>query len=194
MTLRRLGRVFGYAALLSDEEQVTFTLFHHQVSSAATVFQRNRRIALAGDQIRAVWMYCVRGDDNDWRRFLACGICWISPFRIAVHVKQFALLIGKSKSSVNIVLTKLGYVTTPTQHSDADRLCDLIPYLRRQPLELRHWVIREMVEPPRDVAGPETHENERADTDLEGDGDETIWELTADFASCDDPSIDWYNE
>jgi hypothetical protein len=192
MSFGGLARVVGYAGFLADEEQATFSLFHQQLSSAATRYQRNRRFALAADQIRAAHTYCVRGDDNDWRRFLACGICWISPFRIAVHVKQFALLIGKSKSSVNGVLTKLGYVMTPTRPCDVDRLSDLIPYLRNDPRQLRHWAIRQTLAPQGHIAGLSTDEDTEADADPTGDGDDLFWESVAGFVARDESPIDWY--
>jgi len=90
------------------------------------------------DSIRA---FAERDDENDWRRFLVCVVCWLDS-AIAINTRQLRLLVSKCKSSINGSLQKMGYCTN-TSHSESWRvLFPHIPLLKDQFCELRRWTIR----------------------------------------------------
>jgi hypothetical protein len=130
-------------SFLSPVDLRYYLVMRQQLSSKAARFQRNRRLQLAQEQIAAIKVFCIRGQDDDWTRCLTCGICWLGATRIAVHTKQFASMIGKSKSSVNNVFLMLNYASVPVTSADAQLLQSLIPFLKSRSQELRHWAVRE---------------------------------------------------
>jgi hypothetical protein len=159
------GPGFFCLSFLSPDDRLTYLALHQQLGSPETRFQRHRRLSLAREQMNTIQAFCARGWDDDWTRYLACGVCWLSPTRVAIHVRQFAFTIGKSKSSVNGVMARLNFVANPARGPDAHELMEHIPCLRRRPGELKHWEIRERVEcigpavvcPP--PAGPDAQPN-----------------------------------
>jgi hypothetical protein len=110
-------------------------------AAPAARFQRHRRLSLAQEQMNTIRVFCARGQDDDWTRYLACGVCWLWSTRVT----QFAFAIGRRKSSVKRVMAKLNFVAHPAQGSDANELRKRIPCLRRHLGELKHWEIREQM-------------------------------------------------
>lgn len=91
--------------------------------------------------LRAVRTFSERNDENDWKRFLVCGVCWMDR-AIAVNTRQLRLLVSKCKSSINGSLKKMGY-STNTAHSESWKiLFPRIPRLQNHFTELRQWTIR----------------------------------------------------
>jgi hypothetical protein len=88
---------------------------------------------LAQEQMNMIQAFCACGHDDTGTRYLACSVCWLSPTRVAIHVRQFAFAIGKRKSSINGVMAKLNFVVNPGRGSNANELLECIPCLRRHP-------------------------------------------------------------
>jgi hypothetical protein len=174
-----------YIELLSPDEYERYASMRGQFSSSVSRFQRNRRLALLQDELSAIRTFCVCASDDGWRRYLACGICWLTPTRIAVNCKQLAFTIAKSKSSVNGMLTQLGYALVPLRRSDAHCLQTMIPHLARRPNEMRHWVLRErapvvVAAPPEVTVGLAEEprmipSDDNATSDCEWAGDDLCW-------------------
>lgn len=90
--------------------------------------------------------YAERGDSDDWKRCLVCGICWLDD-GLAINTRQLTLLLSKCKSSINGSLQKIGYRANTTQIDFCRNLVPKIPFLRQQTNELRQWSIRRRVLP-----------------------------------------------
>ena len=90
--------------------------------------------------------YAERGDSDDWKRFLVCGICWLDD-GIAINTRQLTLLLSKCKSTINGSLQKIGYKASTTYIDCSKTLFPKIPFLREQTDDLRKWSIRRRVLP-----------------------------------------------
>lgn len=87
-------------------------------------------------QIRA---YCQSPDGNEWKRYLVCGICWLTTGELALNFHNLRILTNSSRSTMNNDLLKSGYVTIPMKSCD---LINQIPYLEEHPVNLRDWTIK----------------------------------------------------
>jgi hypothetical protein len=97
--------------------------------------------------IETVRRFCVRRDVDDWKRCLACGICWV-PDGIAACNRQFSVLIDKCKLSIDGSLQKMGYWALQTGFETGTAVTAAIPMLRRKRSELREWTVRAATPPP----------------------------------------------
>ena len=93
------------------------------------------------EMLSAIRVFAERGDENDWRRYLVCGICWLDN-AIAINTRQLRLLLSKCKSSINGSLQKMGYITSTANMESRKILIPKIPLLKDNFNELRQWTIR----------------------------------------------------
>lgn len=89
----------------------------------------------------AIQGYCIHRDEDDWKRCLVCGICWIQN-SVAINTRQLGLLIDKCKSSINGSLQKMGYNTLQSREESSAYLVEAIPFLLNNYMELREWTVR----------------------------------------------------
>jgi hypothetical protein len=148
--------------LLELEDQQRLLELHTALSAPETRFNRNRQVATLQDQLRAIHSFCVRVDQDDWKRMIACGIGILDRFTIALNPMRLGYLIGKSKSSVNGGFQKMRYAASIMNNDDAGRLQALLPCLKQWPAESRHWTIRKAMSPM-----PTAEPQEPADTHTE---------------------------
>ncbi|KAH0789271.1 potassium/sodium hyperpolarization-activated cyclic nucleotide-gated channel 1 [Histomonas meleagridis] len=127
--------------MLSPEDQAEFEELQKHVGSPENRYNRNKRLATLNESFDLIRQFCARGDEDDWKRYLVCGICWF-PNGIAINTRQLRVLIAKSKSTINGAIAKMGYTTVPTKGDDATQLLNIIPYLKGHFSELRQWTIR----------------------------------------------------
>lgn len=133
-----------YIDLLSAEDQIEFTELQNRVGSPDNRYNRNKRLATLNESFDLIKRFCAKGDEDDWKRYLVCGICWVQN-GIAINTRQLRVLIAKSKSTINGALAKMGYATVPTKGEDASQLLSIIPYLKGHFSELRQWTIRKYI-------------------------------------------------
>lgn len=100
----------------------------------------NRQPASIEQMITEIHTFSHRRDNNDWRRFLVCGICWMDH-AIAVNIAQLRHLIKRCRSSINNSLIKMGYVTTLARSNIGRYISQLIPLLE-DTAHLRQWQMR----------------------------------------------------
>jgi hypothetical protein len=94
--------------------------------------------------------YCVRRDQDDWKRSLVCGLLWLSddsesdPAQgaFALSTRQLCKLVGRCKSSVNAGFQSLGYVTTPISLAQTSAFLRALPFMRNSMEEMRQWTVR----------------------------------------------------
>ena len=126
---------------LSYGDQKQFANLREKVGSSENRYNRNKRIQTFQEMLNQIRQFCERDQDDDWKRYLACGITWLGN-DIAINTRQLRLLINKSKSSINGAFAKMHYETVPTKGEDSSALVQKIPYLKGHFVEMRQWTIR----------------------------------------------------
>ena len=101
--------------------------------------ERLESFMLRLNKIRA---YIERGDSNDWKRSVVCGIMFLKK-SIAINIQQLRLLVGKCKSSINGSLQQLGYTALPQGREMSQEFLYRVPFFQKDSLELKKWTIRE---------------------------------------------------
>lgn len=126
--------------ILSAEDKTAYEELQNVLAAPDHRYNRNKRIVTFQDMLAQIKAFCVRGDSNDWKRYLVCGICWIGA-DIAINTRQLRVLLGKSKSTINGAFSKMGYETLPFKNNDS-ALQEKIPFLKGNFSESRQWTVR----------------------------------------------------
>lgn len=138
----------AFFALLNEADRKGYETLRAELSSSDRKFKRYKRVKSLQDALMEIQRFCRRGADDDWKRYLVCGVCWVG-FDIAINTRQLRLLINKCKSSINGALAKMGYSTAPIKGDLSRGLVMAIPFLKGNFAEQRMWTIRR-----RNVASP----------------------------------------
>lgn len=138
----------AFFELLSESDRQGYIDLRNELMSSDTKFKRYKRITSLRDALYAIHKYCSRNSNDDWKRYLVCGVCWMG-WDIAINTRQLRLLINKCKSSINGALAKMGYSTAPIKTEGSSSLIKAIPFLKGNFVELRMWTIRR-----RQIASP----------------------------------------
>lgn len=128
--------------LLSGDDIEGYNNLKEQLSSPHCRNQRNKRLENFSEMLNTIKAYAVRGDENDWKRCLVCGVVWLTS-GIAINTRQLRILINKCKSSINGSLHRMGYSTVMSRGDTSSQLVDMIPILRNNFSELRQWTVRQ---------------------------------------------------
>ena len=131
----------AFFALLSQSDKEGYEQLRAELSSSDRKFKRYKRIKSLQDALMAIQRFSMRGDEDDWKRYLVCGVCWMG-FDIAINTRQLRLLINKCKSSINGALAKMGYSTAPIKGDISKSLVMAIPFLKGNFVEQRMWTVR----------------------------------------------------
>ena len=134
----------AFFEFLSPEDQKRYHELRSILSSSDNKYKRNQRVQTFQNAIDMIKEFCCRGDEDDWKRFLVCGICWFD-MDIAINTRQLRLLIDKCKSSINGALAKMGYGSEIIRGEGSQSLISKIPFLKGNFVEQRQWTIRKRV-------------------------------------------------
>jgi hypothetical protein len=132
-----------YLELLSPADQKQYNELRVALSSRKCRNCRGRRLDAFADVIESVRSFCVRNDDDDWKRCLVCGICWL-PNAIAICNRRLSILTHKCKSSINGSLQLMRYGTHQTRFDTSAAVIAAMPKLRDIFSEFREWTVRIM--------------------------------------------------
>ncbi|KAH0788646.1 potassium/sodium hyperpolarization-activated cyclic nucleotide-gated channel 1 [Histomonas meleagridis] len=127
--------------LLNVENQKEYLKLRNTLSSHFCRNRRGKRIETFSETLLTIQNFCIRHNEDDWKRCLVCGICWI-PNGIAINTRQLGHLIDKCKSSINGSFQKMGYTTLQSREESAAYLVEAIPSLLNNYAELREWTVR----------------------------------------------------
>jgi hypothetical protein len=130
-----------YWELLAEADKNAYRQLKHDFSVGNVKRVRNNRLETFDEILEAIRTFAERRDNNDWRRFLVCGVCWMEN-AIAINTRQLRLLVAKCKSSINGSLQKMGYSTNMSHSESWKILFPYIPMLKDHFAELRQWTIR----------------------------------------------------
>ena len=133
-----------YWNLLSHDDKSAYAQLRSALSSPACKNRRNKSIATFSEIVDAIHKYVEKGDGNDNKRSLVCGITWIDD-GIAINTHQLRLLINKCKSSINGSFQAMGYGTIPTASDSASQIIQKFPFLKNNFSELRQWTVRKLI-------------------------------------------------
>jgi hypothetical protein len=166
--------------MLDSHDQRGYLALRKQFGPLTTRTSQDRLAATYRFILRQIDGFANRGDGNDWKRCLVCGIAW-SDGAIAVSTRQLSLLIGRSKSSINTGLQAVG--TSPASVDRVRLLLRTFPIFLGNCAGIRQWTIRAMAPPPAAkelaIASSSALWNQNEIDDLE------------DFRIRDDPTDDW---
>lgn len=129
---------------LNEHDKAEYLMLKSLLDESSTKRNRGHRMEAFDGVLEAIHRYAERHDDNDWRRFLVCGVCWMDNM-IAINTRQLRLLISKCKSSINGSFQKMGYTTNQSHTESRKYLFGKIPLLKGNFNELRQWTIRSRV-------------------------------------------------
>ena len=128
---------------LSQQDKYQYLYLQTSFNQSSTKNKRNMRIDNFQRSLQTLRQYCLRGDGQDWRRCLVCGICWI-PDGIAINIRQLTIIIGRCKSSINGSLQKMGYDVIDSRCEVLNAIESIIPVLKGNNQETRQWNIRKI--------------------------------------------------
>ncbi|EAX94842.1 potassium/sodium hyperpolarization-activated cyclic nucleotide-gated channel 1, putative [Trichomonas vaginalis G3] len=130
--------------MLSDDDKTLYQNLRSSLSSHACRNRRGKRLENFSEMLSTIKTFCLRHNEDDWKRCLVCGVCWL-PNGIAINTRHLSLLIDKCKSSINGSLQKMGYSTLQSRSESSGALSDTIPLIKNNFNELREWTIRQFI-------------------------------------------------
>jgi hypothetical protein len=130
-----------YFEFLSHYDQDGYNQLRSTLSSQLCRNRRGKRLENFGEMMASIRAFCVRHDEDDWKRCLVCGVYWLAA-GIAINNRQLSLLLDKCKSSINGSLQKIGYSTLQGRTDSTNALSDAIPLIQNNFNELREWTVR----------------------------------------------------
>jgi hypothetical protein len=161
-----------YFSLLSESDQVGYYTLQGQVLSLTENHRRGLRAAIFTEALELIHAWAQRGDADDWKRCLVCGLYRLGT-GVAVNARQLQFLTRRCKSAINGALKLMGYATVSARGDVNPDLVCALPVLKGNTHALRQWSVRR-VEPR--AAGEDRAEG-RADDPAAGAGTEQGGEL-----------------
>ena len=124
-------------------------------------------------RLQRIRSYVERGDGDDWKRGLVCGIIFLTN-SIAIHIQQFRLLLGKCKSSINGSLQQIGFIAHPQGGPIEQELYFKVPIFQREHSEVKKWTVRDNTAPVNPLQTNLNTENKLLLLDIDNIGFECI--------------------
>ena len=121
--------------LLSEQDKITYINFLNSQRDTHKKFDGIMK------DIESLHNFIVRGDSDDWKRSLVCGICWL-PEGLAINNQQLKIALNRSKSSLNALLSKIGLNNFVNRAKAAYLILNVFPFLKDNPSEFRQWTVR----------------------------------------------------
>jgi hypothetical protein len=132
--------------LLSFADQEGYNQLRSNFSSDFHRNRRGSRLPNFAEMIGSIRTYCIRNADDDWKRCLVCGVCWLSN-GIAFNTRQLCIICDKCKSSINGVLHQLGYANILPRFESNEALAEAMPILKSNFNQLIEWTVRPFAPP-----------------------------------------------
>jgi hypothetical protein len=155
MIAARIPPAPEFLDLLSPADQLQYSELSVRLSARSNRYVRHHRLDQFEESESAIRSFCIRSDDDDWKRCLVCGLWWFHD-GICVNTAQLKLLLGKSKSSINGALSQLQFESVPVSYAPDGELIRAMPFLRDLPAAARQWTLRrapaeKRLDPPQKV-------------------------------------------
>jgi hypothetical protein len=132
--------------LLSHPDRILYlrlrTEFHDELGKS----KKGERLGAFSERLRKIRHFVDRGDEDDWKRSLVCGVFFL-PTGFAIHIQQLRILLGRCKSSINGSLQQLQCQVDYPSETVHPELLAKIPPSSRDMSELKKLTIRRTTMP-----------------------------------------------
>lgn len=126
--------------LLNDDDKLQY----QSIRKSQKEGQKKTEIVFSND-IENLKKFIIRGDEDDWKRGIVCGMYWLPENKgIAVNIQQLKIILNKSKSSLNASLSKIGLDVVLTRGKAINLVLNTFPVLNNHSNEVRQWTIRKL--------------------------------------------------
>lgn len=68
----------SYFDFLSPTDQIQYRKIQQNISSPDKRYTRNKRVETFNECLEEIKNFCIRNDEDDWKRCLVCGIIWLN--------------------------------------------------------------------------------------------------------------------
>jgi hypothetical protein len=168
--------------LLTPEDQSDYLHLRQQLDAFTVRTSRDRVATQFKEIITKIVNYCLRNNEDDWKRFLVCGLVWLQPEveidhhdgAFALSTRQLCKLVQRCKSSINAGFQSIGYVTTSTSLAHTSAFLRIFPTMRNNMEEMRQWTIRGLVAGCCPFPIPSATENPHIDS-ADAEDDANAW-------------------
>lgn len=127
--------------ILSEDDCIGYNLLRSKFASHTNQNIKTRCSSDFQSNLALIKNFCVRNDEDDWKRDIVCGVCWINQY-IAINNSQFSILINENKSTINNSFKKLGYSIINDRAESSRLLTQNIPFFKNNICELKEWSVR----------------------------------------------------
>jgi hypothetical protein len=158
---------------LTPDEKEAFKALQAELGSADLRYARHCQLRTFTHALARLFAFCHLTEANRSRRYRACGICELSR-GVAVNTRELTGVLHRSKSLVNALFVRIGFV--PMQPSDADirELGTMIECL--DPTVLRNWTVRRSTKKQRAIPEAEAEPAPEPEPEPESEEDNE-WEM-----------------
>ena len=135
MNLQQINKLPNFFYLLNENDQKEYISLRDQKRD------QHRKYETFIQEIDKLKQFVERGDGDDWKRSLVCGIRWIHE-GVAINNQQLKIVLNKCKSSLNASLSKAGLGTTLGRGKAGYIILNTFPFLKNNSTEMRQWTVR----------------------------------------------------
>lgn len=148
--------------LLNSQDKKQYLYMKMTLSSSVCKNRRNQSDKTFEQILEMIKVFCIRNNDEDWKRCLVCGLFWLDDNQIAVNSKQLCVLLSKCKSSINGSLQNLHYLKVRNNRNSVKNFIVSIPLYAAHPdlLVIRQWTMRKHMPSERSNDNKATKSNE----------------------------------
>lgn len=136
-----LANVPKYWWILSEQDRAGYNMLRSYIMANRESQHRNKRIPSFRDNIETIKRYIIRGEPDDVKRCIVCGILWL-PDAIAINTHQLGFLMSKCKSSINGSFQIMGYKENISRKNASELVANTLLPIQEDKNELRRWTVR----------------------------------------------------
>ena len=126
--------------LLNYIDRQQYFQLRSSLSQLTNKRQRNQKIAKFAEALEIIKKWAIRGDQDDHKRCLTCGVLWFDD-GIAINTQHLKELLVKCKSSINTTLHDSGFDPYP-KGNEGNELVRMFPFFKNNLMETRKWTLR----------------------------------------------------
>jgi hypothetical protein len=125
--------------ILAVDDRTKYAAMAQQLRSEDLKYVRGQGSRAFHQILMTVLAFCHPGTPDDWRRYVACGICPLEH-GLATNTRQLAALLGRSKSTINGGFGAIGFHSYPACGDDWQELGRKMH--SSDSVAMRSWTIR----------------------------------------------------
>ncbi|OHS99603.1 hypothetical protein TRFO_33891 [Tritrichomonas foetus] len=130
--------------LLSPQDMKSYQELQSEFHKDVGKSRKGERLDTFLDKLNKIKMFIEKGDENDWKRSIVCGVFFLDS-ALAIQIQQLRMLLGRCKSSINGSLQALGYSAQSNIQSLEQKFLKMIPMQFRDASDLKKWTIRKNI-------------------------------------------------